>query len=124
MGLLRTLRVTQRVAEKAMLGLSLRDQIRNEEICRRTRVTGIAQRVVKLRWQWVGHIARRTNGRWDPKLLEWQLRTGKCSVARPQRDGQTTSSEPLEAAGNQQPRPVDFGTTKYLCPAEDDNRLT
>ncbi|CAH2235024.1 jg1294 [Pararge aegeria aegeria] len=69
--------------ERAMLGVSLRDQIRNEEIRRRTRVTDIAQRVVKLKWQWAGHIARRTDGRWGSKVLEWRPRTGKRSVGRP-----------------------------------------
>ncbi|CAH2218167.1 jg21448 [Pararge aegeria aegeria] len=60
MGLIRRLRVTLRAMEGAMLGVSLRDQIRNEEICRRTRATDIAQRVAKLKWKWAGHIARRT----------------------------------------------------------------
>ncbi|CAH2234188.1 jg16637 [Pararge aegeria aegeria] len=36
-GLIRSLRDTQRAIERAMLGVSLRDQIRNEEIRRRTR---------------------------------------------------------------------------------------
>ncbi|CAH2208674.1 jg4156 [Pararge aegeria aegeria] len=60
MGLIRMLRITQR----AMLGVSLRDQIRNEEIRRRTKVTDIrvAQRVAKVKWQWAGHIARWTLG--------------------------------------------------------------
>ncbi|CAH2216787.1 jg20575 [Pararge aegeria aegeria] len=44
MGLKRRLRVTQRAMERAMLGVSLRDQIRNEEIRRRTRVADITQR--------------------------------------------------------------------------------
>ncbi|CAH2227254.1 jg14153, partial [Pararge aegeria aegeria] len=39
---------------------SLRDQIRNVEIRRRTRVT---ERVAKLKWQWAGHIVRRKDGR-------------------------------------------------------------
>ncbi|CAH2245094.1 jg15932 [Pararge aegeria aegeria] len=69
--------------ERAMLGLSLRDQIRNEEIRRRTRVTDIAQRVAKLKWKWAGHIARRTDGRWVSEKLEWRPRTGKRSVGRP-----------------------------------------
>ncbi|CAH2240872.1 jg9609 [Pararge aegeria aegeria] len=42
---------------------------RNEEILRGTRVTDIAQRVAKLKWQWAGHIARRTDGRWGLKVL-------------------------------------------------------
>ncbi|CAH2266778.1 jg14946 [Pararge aegeria aegeria] len=33
-------------------------------------VTDIAQRVVKLKWQWAGHIARRTDGRWGLKIIE------------------------------------------------------
>ncbi|CAH2238966.1 jg19290 [Pararge aegeria aegeria] len=69
--------------ERSMLGVSLRDQIRNEEIRRRTRVTEIAQRVAKLKWQCAGHIARRTDGRWGPKVLEWKHRTGKRSVGPP-----------------------------------------
>ncbi|CAH2233307.1 jg6231 [Pararge aegeria aegeria] len=70
--LIRRLRVNQRAMERAMLGVSLRDQIRNEEIRRRTRVTDIAQRVAKLKWQWAGYIARRTDGRWGLKVLEWR----------------------------------------------------
>ncbi|CAH2248742.1 jg17526 [Pararge aegeria aegeria] len=58
-----------------MLGIVLRDQIRNEEIRSRTRVTDLAQRVVRLKWQWAGHIARRTDGRWGPKVLNLELPT-------------------------------------------------
>ncbi|CAH2220725.1 jg20560 [Pararge aegeria aegeria] len=63
--------------EKAMLGVSLRDQIRNEEIRRRTRVIDIARLVAKLKWQWAVHIVRRKDRRWGPKVLEWQPRTGR-----------------------------------------------
>ncbi|CAH2237421.1 jg11276 [Pararge aegeria aegeria] len=83
MGLIRRLRVTQRAMERAMLRVSLRDQIRNEEIRRRVRVTDIAQRVAKLNWQWAGHIARRTDGRWGLKVLEWRPRTGKRIAGQP-----------------------------------------
>lgn len=44
--------------ERAMLGVSLRDKIRNEEIRRRTKVVDIIQRIAELKWQWVGHVAR------------------------------------------------------------------
>ncbi|CAH2267364.1 jg27547 [Pararge aegeria aegeria] len=83
MGLVRRLRVTQRAMERATLGVSLRDKIRNVEIRRRTRVTVIAQRVAKLMWQWAGHIVRRRDGRWGPEVLEWQPRTGKRSWSTP-----------------------------------------
>ncbi|CAH2234465.1 jg1608 [Pararge aegeria aegeria] len=92
--------------ERAMQGVSLRDQIRNEEIRKRTRATDIAQRVAKLKWQWAGHIARRIDGRWGLKVLEWRPRTDKRSVA-PQRCGQMTSSESLGAAGGKRTRTMD-----------------
>ncbi|CAH2236715.1 jg16955 [Pararge aegeria aegeria] len=53
---------------------------------RRTRVTDIAQRVAKLKWQCAGHIVRRKDRRWGPKVLEWQPRAGKRSVGRPLTD--------------------------------------
>ncbi|CAH2237936.1 jg4630 [Pararge aegeria aegeria] len=46
-------------------------------------LSDIAQRVAKLKWQWAGHIVRRRDGRWGPKVLEWQPRNGKRSVGRP-----------------------------------------
>ncbi|CAH2265633.1 jg15717 [Pararge aegeria aegeria] len=82
MGLIRRLRVIQRAMKRAMLEVYLRDQIRNE-VRRRTKVTDIAERVAKLKWQWAWHKARRTDGRWCSKMLEWQPRTGKRSVGRP-----------------------------------------
>ena len=83
MGLIRRLKVTQRAMERAMLGISLRDRIRNQEIRKRTKVADIARRIAQLKWQWAGHIARRTDGRWGGKVLEWRPRTGRRSVGRP-----------------------------------------
>jgi exonuclease III len=82
-GLIKKLKVTQRAMERAMLGVTLRDRIRNEEIRRRTKVTDIGRRIAKLKWQWAGHIARRTDGRWGGKVLEWRPRAGRRSVGRP-----------------------------------------
>ncbi|CAG9103151.1 unnamed protein product [Plutella xylostella] len=33
--------------------------------------------VSKLKWQWAGHIARRTDGRWSRRVLKWRPRSGK-----------------------------------------------
>ncbi|CAH2251085.1 jg11805 [Pararge aegeria aegeria] len=83
MGLIGRLRVTQRAMERAMLVFYLRDQISNEEIRRRVTFTDKAQRVAKLKLQWAEHIARRTDRRWGPKVLEWRTRIGKRSVGTP-----------------------------------------
>ncbi|CAH2239727.1 jg6796 [Pararge aegeria aegeria] len=66
-----------------MLGVSLRDIIRNDVIRRRTKVTDIAHRISKFKWQWAGHVCRRTDGRWGSRVLELRPRIGKRSVGRP-----------------------------------------
>ncbi|CAH2240129.1 jg6383 [Pararge aegeria aegeria] len=119
--LIRRLRITQRAMERAMLGVSLHDQIRNEEICRRTTVTDIAQRVAKLKWKWAGHIARRTDGRWGSKLLEYWETQCWSAPNEVDRRHQASRWEPLETSG---PRPWILELcTKDLCPAVDFNWL-
>ncbi|CAH2267916.1 jg8378 [Pararge aegeria aegeria] len=92
MGPIRRLRVTQRAMERAMLGVSLRDQIRNAEIRRRTRVTDIAQRVAMLKRQWAGHIVRRKDGRWGPRCWNGSPELVSAALGDPQRGRQTTLS--------------------------------
>ncbi|XP_038220578.1 glucose dehydrogenase [FAD, quinone]-like [Zerene cesonia] len=60
--------------ERAMLGISLRDQVRNEAIRQRTKVIDIAQQISSLKWQWAGHMCRRTDNRWGTHVLEWRPR--------------------------------------------------
>ncbi|CAH2083561.1 unnamed protein product [Euphydryas editha] len=82
-GLVHRFKVAQRAMERAMLGVSLKDRIRNETIRERTKVTDVAQRISTLKWQWAGHLCRRTDGRWSRRVLEWRPRIGKRSVGRP-----------------------------------------
>jgi hypothetical protein len=77
-------KVAQRNMERAMLGVSLRDRIRDQVIRRRTKVTDIAHRISMLKRQWADHISRRTDKRWGKRVLEWRPRLGKSSVGRPQ----------------------------------------
>ncbi|CAH2242587.1 jg14123 [Pararge aegeria aegeria] len=46
-------------------------------------ITDIVQRAAALKWNWVGHIRRRENGRWSRVILDWQPRTGHRSIGRP-----------------------------------------
>jgi hypothetical protein len=85
MGLIRRCNVTERAMERAILGVSLRDRIRNDEIRKRTMVTDIARRTADFKWQWAGHNARRPLRR--KKVLEWRPRTGRRSVGRPPQGG-------------------------------------
>jgi hypothetical protein len=63
-------KVAQRAMERAMLGVSLRDRIRNELMRQRTKVTNIAHHINTLKWQWAGHISCRTDYRWGKRVLE------------------------------------------------------
>jgi hypothetical protein len=54
MGLVRRLNVTQSAMERTMLGVSIRDRIRNDEIRKRTKVTDIARRIADFKWQGAG----------------------------------------------------------------------
>lgn len=62
MGLKIRLKVTQMAMDRTMLGVFLRDQIGNEDFRKITTVTDIAQSIAKLKWQWAGQIARKTDG--------------------------------------------------------------
>ncbi|CAH2243088.1 jg14110 [Pararge aegeria aegeria] len=37
---------------------------------------------VKLKWQWAGHKARRTDRRWGLKVLDWRSRIGEHQASR------------------------------------------
>ncbi|CAH2218499.1 jg3196 [Pararge aegeria aegeria] len=97
--LIHKFKVAQRAMERAMLGVSLRDRIRNDEIRRRTKVTDIAQRINKLKWQWAGHVCRRTDGRWAILVLEWSRESVSAVWDDLQPAGRMTFKRWLEAAG-------------------------
>ncbi|CAH2227198.1 jg14602 [Pararge aegeria aegeria] len=91
---------------------------------RRTRVTDIAQRVAKLKWQWARHIVRRRDGRRGPKVLEWQPRAGKRSVGRPPtRWADDIRRAAFNAAGFKRHKTVEFGTP-YKRPMSSSGRLS
>ncbi|CAH2058296.1 unnamed protein product, partial [Iphiclides podalirius] len=69
-GRMRKLKVAQRAMERAMPGISLRDRVPNQDIRRRNKVTDIAQKISKRKWRWAGHISRRTDNRWERRVLE------------------------------------------------------
>lgn len=76
---------TQRAMERSMLGISLRDKIRSEDIRRQTRVADIIQEAAKMKWQWAGHLARLDTDRWAHKITVWRPRQTKRSMGRPQK---------------------------------------
>ena len=39
----------------------------------------------RLKWRWAGHVARRDDGRWSRRLLDWVPSAGARRVGRPSR---------------------------------------
>lgn len=82
-GLIRRIKVAQRAMERALFGDSLRDQIRNEEIYRRTK---IVHSLTYCEIETHCHFNEQsvpTDGCWGRKILEWWPQTIKRSLDTP-----------------------------------------
>jgi hypothetical protein len=75
--------VMQRAMERRMLGISIRDRIRNDEIRRRTKVKDVVEKYASLKWRWAGHVARRQDGRWTKRIILWRPRLNSRQRGRP-----------------------------------------
>jgi hypothetical protein len=78
------LRTTQRAMEREILGVSLRDRIRNEDIRARTGLTDVVARAASLKWRWAGHVVRGPDEKWTKRLLCWRPRATVRNRGRPQ----------------------------------------
>ena len=82
--LVKKLETSQRVMERKMLNVKLKDKILYTIIRQRTRVTDIVQYVTNTKWKWAGHIARMKDNMCTIRSTEWQIK-GVRSVGRPKR---------------------------------------
>ena len=76
---------TQRAMERRMLGITIRDRVRNSEIRSKTGVKDIMERIGEAKWRWAGHVASKNDNRWTKRITEWQPRTGKRRRGRQRR---------------------------------------
>jgi hypothetical protein len=44
--------------ERKVLGINLKDRVRNEELRRRSGIEDAAKTARRLKWRWGGHVAR------------------------------------------------------------------
>jgi hypothetical protein len=87
-----------------------------------TKVIDIAHRISMLKWQWAGHISRRTDNRWGKRVLEWRPRLGKRSVGG-QMEWQFAQDgwQELDASSRRSSEMARHW--RCLCPAVECNRL-
>ena len=57
--------------ERYMMGLTRRDKKRSTWVRSQTKVKDILATVQSLKWDWAGHVARRTDDRWTKHILDW-----------------------------------------------------
>ena len=96
-----------------MLGITIKDKIRNENIRARTKVEDIVRKAEKAKGQWAGHVARMDINKWAWKTTEWTLRDRRRTRGRPKRRWrddieQKTGSNWMQVAQNRQ-------EWKYMC---------
>ncbi|CAG9840883.1 unnamed protein product [Diabrotica balteata] len=60
---LEQLSTTQR-AKEGHARVSLRDRIQNTDISERTKIIDVTEHTARLKWQWVGHVARDNPEKW------------------------------------------------------------
>lgn len=75
----------ERRMERALLGIRLKDKIRNSDIRKNTQFEDIVSRIARNKWNWAGHIARLTDGRWTKEILNWRPYIGRRKQGRPPR---------------------------------------
>ena len=56
--------VTTKAMERSMVGISLRNKIRNEQIKKRIGVKDIIDSIAQLKWQSARHMARQQDRQW------------------------------------------------------------
>ena len=83
------LAITQRKVERSMLGVKLKDKIKNKEIKSRTKFRDIVKEVKKKKWKWAVHVIRRNDNRWSHRLTNWFPREGKQKPGDKRRGGKT-----------------------------------
>lgn len=72
----------QRAMERSMLGLKIKDRVRNIDIRTRTKLTDILTRIDVQKWRWAGHLLRHPINKWSKQVTLWLPRGGKRSRGR------------------------------------------
>ncbi|CAK1597711.1 unnamed protein product [Parnassius mnemosyne] len=72
----------QRAMERSMLGLKIKDRVRNDDIRTRTKLTDILTRINVQKWRWAGHLLRHPINKWSKQVTLWQPRDGKRGKGR------------------------------------------
>ena len=65
------LKVSQRDMERAMLRITIKDEVKCEEIRRLSQVKDIIAEITRSKMRWAGHVVRMADNRWTTRILGW-----------------------------------------------------
>ncbi|GBP40665.1 hypothetical protein EVAR_36400_1 [Eumeta japonica] len=68
--------------ERSMLGLKIKDRVRNVDIRTRKKFTDILTRIDVQKWRWAAHMLHHPINKWSKQVTLWQPRVGKSSRSR------------------------------------------
>lgn len=74
--------------EGSILGIKIKDKIRNTKIWCKTNTTAITKLSFRLKWEWTGHLIRDDKDKWAKRTTVWIPRDKKRK--RNPQDGWTT----------------------------------
>ena len=77
------LRTMQRAHERIMLNITWQDHKTAQWIREKTKVRGIMETISKPKWNWAGHVARRTDNCWTTRFTFWAPRGHTRNRRRP-----------------------------------------
>ncbi|KAJ4434896.1 hypothetical protein ANN_23467 [Periplaneta americana] len=66
----------QRRMERKILGISLKDRVRNEEVRRRSGIEDVVTLANRMKWRWEGRVVRMQRTRWAYTATLWDPRIG------------------------------------------------
>ena len=81
----RMLQTCQRKMERKILGVTLQDRIRNDDLRKMTNIKDAATSATFTKWKWAGHAMRMDHNRWAHKTTTWDPRIGRRDVGRQRR---------------------------------------
>lgn len=85
------LAICQRKMERSMLGIKLKDKIRNKKIRKKTKLRDVVEVIRSLKWNWAGHMCRMNSKfpdltvRWAKRATEWIPRDMTRARGRPEK---------------------------------------
>ncbi|XP_048521724.1 uncharacterized protein LOC125504177 [Dendroctonus ponderosae] len=80
----------------SMLGLIVRDRIPNRTIRYNTGVRDAVETILRMKWNWAGHVARVADSRWIRKISQWRSRVYHTEIDAQQPDKVTIYGDSLE----------------------------